>query len=145
MTSEPPALDRVFGALSDPVRRGILERLTRGPCSVTELGAPFPISPPAISRHLNVLEDSGLIERWKQGRTHYCRLLGDPLRVAGDWIEHQRAFWDRQFDALDTFLQKEDDTWTPPENERPASPSGSTDRSGHRPNGSTKPGRGRKR
>src|SRR5436190_21879565 len=94
------ALDEVFGALSDPIRRGIVARLTQGPCSVSELGAPFAVSAPAISKHLAVLEGSGLIARWKVGRVHYCRLIADPLTQAGAWIEQHKAFWERQFDAL---------------------------------------------
>ena len=101
------ALDEVFGALADPTRRAIVSRLAAGPCSVTELGAPFPISAPAISKHLAVLERCGLIERWKTGRVHYCRLLADPLSDAGEWIEHHRAFWERQLDALEDFLDRD--------------------------------------
>jgi DNA-binding transcriptional ArsR family regulator len=102
-------LDDIFGALSDPIRRGIITRLTHGPCSVTELGMPFDISPPAISRHLNVLERSGLIERWKQGRVNYCRLVPHPLTQAAGWIQQHKAFWERQFDALADYLDREQD------------------------------------
>lgn len=100
-------LDAVFGALSDPTRRAILARLVRGECSVTTLGSPFAVSAPAISKHLRVLEGSGLITRHKTGRVHYCRLRADPLREAGDWIEQQRAFWEQQFEALANYLDKE--------------------------------------
>jgi DNA-binding transcriptional ArsR family regulator len=100
-------LDSVFGALSDPTRRAIVARLIRGECSVTVLGEPFAVSAPAISKHLRVLETSGLIKRRKAGRVHYCRLRVDPLRRAGDWIEQQRAFWERQFDALARYLDEE--------------------------------------
>ena len=75
---EPAVLSAIFNALSDPIRRQILARLAHGPCSVSELGAPFPVSAPAISKHLNVLEHTGLIARWKQGRTYYCKLLNEP-------------------------------------------------------------------
>jgi DNA-binding transcriptional ArsR family regulator len=84
----------LFGALSDPIRRGIVAWLTHGPCSVTGLGEPYPVSAPAISKHLQVLERSGLIERWKVGRVHYCLLVAAPLRKAGDWIEQHQAFWE---------------------------------------------------
>lgn len=94
------SLDAVFGALSDPIRRTILARLARGECSVTALGEPFDVSPPAISKHLRVLKTSGLIARRKTGRVHYCRLRVDGLHRAGDWIQKQRAFWEQQFDAL---------------------------------------------
>jgi len=108
------ALDEVFGALSDPIRRAIVARLTAGPCSVSELGAPFAVSAPAISRHLAVLERSGLIRRWKTGRVHYCRLVADPLAQAGTWIEQHQAFWERQLDALEDYLDREEETCNPP-------------------------------
>ena len=104
---QPHALDAVFGALSDPIRRTILARLARGECSVTALGKPFDVSPPAISKHLRVLETSGLITRRKAGRVHYCRLRMDALHRAGDWIEKQGAFWEQQFDSLAKYLDQE--------------------------------------
>lgn len=100
-------LDAIFAALSDPTRREMVARLTHGELSVSALSAPFDITAPAISKHLRVLESSGLISRRKAGRVHYCRLRTEPLREAGSWIEHQRAFWDRQLDALNTYLQSE--------------------------------------
>jgi DNA-binding transcriptional ArsR family regulator len=136
---EPAALSAIFGALSDPIRRHIVARLTRGPCSVSELGAPFPVSAPAISKHLNVLEETGLIARWKQGRTHYCQLLGGPLRLAGDWIEQQRDFWEQQFNSLDEFLRGEDESWKKRLPQKPVSPSGSGTTSKRPPRGSSKP------
>ncbi len=105
--SDAQPLDGVFGALSDPIRRGIVARLTHGPCSVTGLGEPYPVSAPAISKHLQVLERSGMIERWKVGRVHYCRLIAAPLRRAGDWIEQHQAFWEGQLDALAGYLDTE--------------------------------------
>ena len=104
------ALDEIFGALADPTRRAIVARLTEGPCSVSELGAPFPISAPAISKHLAVLERAGMIARWKIGRVHYCQLVADPLSNAGAWIEQHRAFWARQLDALEDYLDREAET-----------------------------------
>lgn len=104
----------MFGALSDPIRRGIVERLARGPCSVTELGAPYDVSAPAISKHLGVLERCGLIVRWKVGRVHYCRLAAAPLADAAAWIERHRAFWTRQLDALGDYLDREDNSCDPP-------------------------------
>ena len=101
-------LDALFGALSDPIRRAMIARLVKGECSVTTLGDPFPISSPAVTKHLDVLEDSGLIARRKVGRVRYCRLRGDGLRDAGDWIEQQRAFWQQQFDALGKYLEREE-------------------------------------
>ncbi len=107
-------LDEVFAALSDPIRRGIIERLTYGPCSATQLGAPYDVSAPAISKHLGVLERCGLIIRWKVGRVHYCRLVAAPLADAMAWIEQHQAFWNRQLDALGDYLDREDDTCDPP-------------------------------
>ena len=104
---ESGRLDSVFGALADPTRRGIVARLNRGECSVTELGQPFTVSAPAISKHLRVLEKAGLIARRKDGRVHYCRLRAKPLHQAGDWIQAQRRFWEQQFDALGAFLEKQ--------------------------------------
>ena len=101
------ALDEIFAALSDPIRRGIIAQLTHGPRSVTQLGRPFDVSAPAISRHLNVLERSGLIERWKLGRVNYCRLVPHPLTQAAGWIDMHKAFWERQFDALADYLDRE--------------------------------------
>jgi DNA-binding transcriptional ArsR family regulator len=100
-------LNEVFGALSDPTRRAMVARLSHGECSVTELGERFPVSAPAISKHLNVLESSGLIERRKDGRIRYCRLRPAPLREAGGWIQQQEAFWQQQFNALAKYLEKE--------------------------------------
>jgi len=107
-------LDEIFAALSDPIRRGIIERLAQGPCSVTQLGAPYGVSAPAISKHLGVLERCGLIVRWKVGRVHYCRLAAAPLADAASWIERYRAFWSRQLDALGDYLEREDNRCNPP-------------------------------
>jgi len=93
-------LNEVFGALSDPTRRAMLARLTRGECSVSVLSEPFRVSAPAISRHLRVLKRAGLIDRRKAGRVHYCRIRAGALSGAGDWITQQQAFWQQQLDAL---------------------------------------------
>ena len=113
-------LDAVFGALSDPIRRAIVARLTEGECSVSQLGAPFAVSAPAISRHLAVLERCGLIVRWQVGRVHYCRLIGDPLAQAAGWIEECRAFWQGQLDALAMYLDREEETSCEPSPTRPS-------------------------
>jgi DNA-binding transcriptional ArsR family regulator len=113
-TDEPDALSDIFAALSDPIRRAIIVQLTGGPRSVTELGAPFAVSAPAISRHLAVLERCSLIVRWKTGRVHYCRLVADPLAQAGAWIEQHQAFWERQLDGLADYLDREQSTCKPP-------------------------------
>jgi DNA-binding transcriptional ArsR family regulator len=118
-------LDAVFGALSDSTRRTIVARLAHGECSVTELSEPFEVSAPAITKHLRVLEASGLITRRKEGRINYCRLSEAPLREADDWIQQQRAFWERQLDALDRYLKKEKGKCGKPLQSNPDAPSGS--------------------
>jgi DNA-binding transcriptional ArsR family regulator len=109
------ALDATFGALSDATRRGILASLARGESSVSELAAPYDISLPAVSKHLSVLEEAGLVVRRKDGRVHRCRLVADPMREAADWIEFYRRFWEQQLDALERFLKdhqgEEKQTW----------------------------------
>ena len=101
------SLDEIFGALADPIRRAILTRLARGECAVGTLAEPFAVSAPAISKHLRVLERSGLVVRRKSGRVHYCRLRADALRHGGDWIQGLTAFWEGQFDALSAYLDEE--------------------------------------
>ncbi len=91
-----PRLDTTFGALSDPTRRAIVERLTRGEASVGELAEPFDISLPAISKHLTALEDAGLLVRIKEGRTRRCRLVTEPMRDALQWIASYGSFREDQ-------------------------------------------------
>ena len=100
------SLDRTFAALADPTRRAILSRLALGEANVTELAEPFSISLPAISKHLRVLENAGLLVRRKEGRTHHCHLRADPLGDAVEWIEEARLFWDVRLDALALFLEQ---------------------------------------
>lgn len=97
-------LDTVFFALADPTRRAILERLARGEASGTELARPFPISVPAISKHLRVLENADLVLHRKDGRTHRFRLAAGSMRDAAAWLEQYRRFWEAQFDSLETYL-----------------------------------------
>jgi len=98
-------LDNVFSALAHPTRRAILNRLARGETSVGELAAPFRISPPAISRHLRVLEGAGLVRRRLDGRVHRLQLVAEPMRGAAGWIAEYASFWSRQFDVLEKFLE----------------------------------------
>jgi DNA-binding transcriptional ArsR family regulator len=102
-------LDTIFLALSHPTRRAILDRLTEGEASGTELAQPFAISVPAISKHLRVLEHADLILHRKDGRTHWFRLAAGPMRAAAAWLEHYRHFWEAQLDSLDTYLQESGD------------------------------------
>lgn len=97
-------LDLVFGALADATRRSIVERLAAGEATVTELAAPFPISLPAISRHLRVLENASLITRSQQGRWRSARLQPAPLENAAAWIARQEQFWSESLDRLDVHL-----------------------------------------
>jgi DNA-binding transcriptional ArsR family regulator len=99
-------LDAVFSALADPIRRAIVERLIEGEATVTELAEPFDVSLPAISRHLRVLGEAGLIARRKDGRVHHCRLAEDPLRDAIAWIVHYGAFWENRLDSLESLFRQ---------------------------------------
>jgi DNA-binding transcriptional ArsR family regulator len=99
-------LDRTFSALADPTRRDILERLAAGPASVTELAEPYGISLPGVLKHIRILERADLVATEKRGRTRECRLGPADMDDAYDWIEHQRAQWQRRFDRLDSYLAR---------------------------------------
>ncbi|MFL5821422.1 MAG: ArsR/SmtB family transcription factor [Solirubrobacteraceae bacterium] len=99
-------LDAVFGALADPTRRAIVERLIEGEATVSELAEPFDVSLPAISRHLRVLGDAGLLARRKDGRVHRCRLVDDPLREAIGWMVRYGSFWEDRLHALEGVLER---------------------------------------
>jgi DNA-binding transcriptional ArsR family regulator len=98
-------LSTTFAALADPTRRAILARLMQGETTVGELARPFDISAPAISRHLRVLESAGLIERRVEAQWRLCRLRGDAMREAADWLERYRAFWEESLDRLADYLE----------------------------------------
>ncbi len=100
----PDPLSTTFAALADPTRRSILARLSSGEATVTEIGEPFDMSLPAISRHLKVLERAGLIERGREAQWRPCRLSAEPLKDVADWIEGYRQFWEHSFDRLDDYL-----------------------------------------
>jgi DNA-binding transcriptional ArsR family regulator len=97
-------LDAVFGALADPTRRSILERLARGEATVSELAAPFSVSQPAISRHLKVLERAGLISRTRRATARLSHLRAEPLREATVWLAGYRAYWEESYERLDELL-----------------------------------------
>ena len=99
-------LDRTFAALSDPTRRRILERLTKGDLCVTELAKPYRMSLPAVSKHLRVLEGAGLIRRERCGRVHRLKLEARPMQGAQQWIEEYRRFWEESFDRLEKYLDE---------------------------------------
>ena len=97
-------LDATFAALADPTRRAILTRLRAGEATVTELAEPFAMSQPAISKHLKVLERAGLITRGRDAQRRPCRLRARPLRVATEWLENYRGYWEESFQRLDDLL-----------------------------------------
>ena len=99
-------LSQTFSALADPTRRAILARLATGAATVGELAEPFDMSLPAVSRHLKVLTDAGLIERHTEAQWRRCELRGEGFRAAADWIEFYRRFWEQSFDRLDAFLKR---------------------------------------
>lgn len=99
-------LDGVFAALADPTRRAILTRLSTGEATVAELGAPFPISAQAISKHLNVLERAGLITRTREAQRRRCRIVAAPLRDVAEFAEQYRRLWEQRYDALGDYLTR---------------------------------------
>jgi DNA-binding transcriptional ArsR family regulator len=104
----PDQLSATFAALADPTRRAIMDRLADGEATVNELAEPFPITVQAISRHLQVLERAGLIERGRSAQLRPSRLRGEPLRDATAWLDGYRGFWERGFDRMDERLRNRD-------------------------------------
>ncbi|MDB6113275.1 MAG: ArsR family transcriptional regulator [Lacunisphaera sp.] len=102
----PDRLSRTFAALADPTRRAILARLTSGQVTVTELAEPHDMSLPAISKHLRVLEHSGLIERGRDAQWRPCRLKAAPMKEAVDWLEDYRRHWEESLDRLADYLKE---------------------------------------
>lgn len=98
-------LDSVFSALGDPTRRRIVERLARGRQTISEVSTGFAMSQPAISKHVKILEQSGLVQREIAGRVHHLRLSPKAMRAASSWIETQRKYWNATLDRLDAYLQ----------------------------------------
>jgi DNA-binding transcriptional ArsR family regulator len=109
MLNYQPSLDLMFQALSDPTRRGMVERLSRGPASVSELARPFEMSLPAIVQHLQVLESSGLVRTEKVGRVRTCRIEPMALSLVERWIAERRTTWERRFDRLGAMLAEQPD------------------------------------
>ena len=105
--SQPASLDRTFAALADPTRRALLARLgEHDSLTVSELARPFPVSLPAIMKHLDVLADAGLVSRAKTGRTVACRLEAGPMAEAVAWLDHYQRFWSAKLDRLAQFLEQ---------------------------------------
>lgn len=101
-------LSLIFGALADPTRRDILERLAKGRATVGELSEPYEMSMAAISKHLKVLEKAGLISRTKEAQWRHCNFEGAPLKDASDWVGKYKQFWDQQLSSLYDYLKKQD-------------------------------------
>jgi DNA-binding transcriptional ArsR family regulator len=104
MLNQRASLDLMFHALADPTRRVMVERLSRGPASVSELAEPLPMSLPAVVQHLQVLETSGLVRSEKVGRVRTCRLEPGALRAVEQWIAERRTSWERRLDRLGDYL-----------------------------------------
>jgi DNA-binding transcriptional ArsR family regulator len=103
----PATLDRVFAALADPTRRGLLARLAEADSlSISELAKPLPMSLPAVMKHLDVLEAAGLLARRKQGRIVSCRLVGAPMENAAAWLAHYTRFWSASLDRLAAVVER---------------------------------------
>ncbi|HYY08647.1 MAG TPA: metalloregulator ArsR/SmtB family transcription factor [Actinomycetota bacterium] len=105
-TATEERLDRTFAALADPTRRAILARLTEGEAPVTELAKPFRMTLPAVSKHLKVLEEAGLIARSRERQWRPARLEAQPLRDVAEWAERYRRFWEERYDRLDEYLEE---------------------------------------
>ena len=98
-------LSTTFAALADPTRRAILARLVAGECSVTELAEPFDMSMPAVSKHLRVLQNAGLIVRRHDAQWRHCQIDAKPLKAVADWTEKYREIWEGRLDRLDSYLK----------------------------------------
>jgi DNA-binding transcriptional ArsR family regulator len=103
-------LDTVFLALGHPVRRQILDRLVKGEATVSEIAQPFEMSLNAVSKHLKVLENAGLLSREVRGREHFCRINPQPLAEAQAWLSHYHAFWNERLAALQAHLMEDPET-----------------------------------
>lgn len=112
MYADAETIDRIFRALADRTRRRVVERLGRGPASVSELAEPFDMALPSFVQHLRVLEDCGLVVSAKQGRVRSYQLAPKRLKAAESWLSRQRALWERRLDQLDNYLLtlKDDDS-----------------------------------
>lgn len=107
MPNQSTTLDSVFHSLSDPTRRAVIQRLCRGPASVSELAQPFDMALPSFVQHLRVLEDANLIRSQKKGRIRTCEVVKDSLSSAEQWMAEQRAYWETTLDALADFVETE--------------------------------------
>ena len=110
MQRKKPDIDRVFHALGDPRRRAIMEKLSQGPTSVSRLAEPLDITLAAVVQHLQVLEESGLVQTEKVGRVRTCRIEPAGLSAAEKWIRDRRSMWERRFDRLGDLLAEPDES-----------------------------------
>jgi DNA-binding transcriptional ArsR family regulator len=108
MSSAKEKIDRVFQALGDPTRRAIVERLAKGPSTVSRLAAPLEITITAVGQHLQVLEESGFVRTEKVGRARLCSLEAAGFKVLSEWIAQQRSLWDRKLDRLGKLLEEDE-------------------------------------
>jgi len=140
---EEAVLDRVFAALSDPTRRGVLNSLAGGSLAVSELAAPSGMSLPGFMKHLRVLEDAGLVAREKEGRVVSCELSAAPMKTASAWMSRYEKFWSDKLDSLARYLyqQEELQTWNKPafKPTSPRSPSSATTPSRRKKSGARGP------
>ena len=109
MVEQRETTDSIFKALGDPTRRALVEKLSRGDCTVGELAEPFDMSLAGASKHIGVLEKAGLVTRTKRGRERVCTLRPDALFAMREWVERYSRFWDARLDALDAALREDDD------------------------------------
>jgi DNA-binding transcriptional ArsR family regulator len=115
MANQSPSLDRLFYALADPARRAIVERLSRGPASVSELARPLPMALPSVMQHLGILEAEGLVHSQKVGRVRMCTFEPQLLRTAEQWISARRNEWEHRLDQLGEYLKTVDEQGDPDE------------------------------
>ncbi len=109
MPNQPEPLTEVFRALADPTRRAVLDRLSSGPASVSELAGPFDMALPSFVQHIKVLEESGLVRSEKVGRVRTCQMVTEALSSAEQWIAERRTLWEGRLDALAAYVESNDD------------------------------------
>ena len=106
--TDDPDLDRVFRALGDRTRRAIIIRLTQGEATMSEIAEQFDMSMPGVSKHVGVLEEAGLVHRWRVGRSRRCRLRVEQMNTAGAWLTDQTRFWNETLEALADFVETDE-------------------------------------
>lgn len=107
MLTQNTGIEKTFGALADGTRMAIIERLSRSETSLSDLAIPFQMSQTAVTKHVKILSDAGLVQVSKRGRTRFCKLLPGPMQQAEEWLETYQKFWSEQFNNLSLFLEQE--------------------------------------